>query len=199
MIDKKILKIAILQKFNTLSECAQALSVDKSTFTRLMEARSKSFLERLRKVGVIVPLTEEELIAKGSGFSGAMPAYSYPILSEVFAGEPDSFVEHEYDEYYSFPYKKNSNRCFVLRVNGESMESTLSNGDLVLCDMDEPLTDNCLVAIKLANGHQYIKRYREINYAFVQLTSDNPNFDTRLIDKNDIVAIYRVVQSVRQH
>ncbi len=143
--------------------------------------------------------TEEERIALESGFAGAEPTYQYPVLSEVFAGEPNSFVKEHFEEYYSFPYKKNDNRCFVLRVNGESMESTLSSGDLVLCDMDAPLTENCLVAVKLSNGNQYIKRYREVNYAFIQLSSDNPNYDTRLIDKKDIVAIYRVVQSVRQH
>lgn len=142
---------------------------------------------------------DDEKIEFESRFDGAGPTYSYPILSQVFAGEPEELAKEEIDEYYSFPYKKNSNRCFVLRVNGESMESTLSSGDLILCDMDAQLTENCLVAIKLSNGNQYIKRYREVNYAFIQLSSDNPSYDTRMIDKNDIVAIYRVVQSVRQH
>ncbi len=121
------------------------------------------------------------------------------FLSEVYAGEPALFEHENYEDFYQFPYKKNSNRCFVLKVNGESMESTLSDGDLILCDMDTALTENCLVAIKLANGKQYIKRYREVNFALIQLSSDNPSYDTRFIDKNDIVAIYKVVQSVRQH
>lgn len=141
----------------------------------------------------------EEQIAYESGFEGAKPVYEYPVLTEVFAGEPADFTKMYFDEFYPFPYKKNEHRCFVVKVNGKSMETTLEDGDLVLCDMDAPLIDNCLVAVKLANGNQYIKRYREVNYAFIQLSSDNPNFDNRLIDKNDIVAIYRVVQSVRQH
>jgi len=145
------------------------------------------------------PISDKEKIERESGFRGAVPTYDYPVLANVYAGDPKLLMHEVIGEYYPFPYKKNNNRCFVLRVNGDSMETTLSDGDLVLCDMDEPVTDGSLVAVVLKNGKQYIKRFHDINFAFIQLSSDNPKFDTRVIDKNDIVAMYKVVQSVRSH
>ncbi|PKL87373.1 MAG: hypothetical protein CVV23_15750 [Ignavibacteriae bacterium HGW-Ignavibacteriae-2] len=129
-------------------------------------------------------------------FDGAIPVYNYPLLATVYAGDPE-LLDHEYfDESIPFAYKKNSDKCFALSVNGKSMETTLRDGDLILVDMDLLPIDGDLVAVKLKNGNQYIKRYKNLNYAFIQLSSDNAEYGVRLVDKKDIDAIYPVVQIV---
>jgi len=129
-------------------------------------------------------------------FEGALAVYEYPLLSEVYAGEPDK-VDIEYSGVHEpFTYYKKNHSCFALRVNGQSMETTLNDGDLVLVDMNLIPFDGDLVAVKLKNGHQYIKRFKNLNFTFVQLSSDNSEYGVRLIDKNDIEAIYPVVQIV---
>lgn len=126
-------------------------------------------------------------------FDGVMSVYIYPLISTVYAGEPDElYIEHP-DESADFVYGRKDHRCFALRVSGKSMETTLRDGDIVLVDMDLLPADGDLVAVKLKNGHQYIKRYKNLNYAFVQLSSDNSDYGIRVIDKNDIEAIYPVV------
>lgn len=129
-------------------------------------------------------------------FDGAISVRDYPVLSEVYAGEPDKFDVEYSGVSEPFTYYKKNHSCFALKVNGKSMETTLNDGDLVLVDMDLNPVDGDLVAVKLRNGNQYIKRYKNMNYAFVQLSSDNSEYGVRLIDKNDIEAIYPVVQIV---
>lgn len=130
---------------------------------------------------------------KDSGFSGAIGVTTYPVLSEVFAGEPDQ-IEIEYHGIKeNFTYYESGHRCFALKVNGSSMETTLRDGDTVLVDMDLHPMDGDLVAVKLQNGHQYIKRYHKYNDFIIQLTSDNPEYGVRLIDTKDIAAIHPVV------
>lgn len=152
----------------------------------------------IREAKKLIDLTPEEKPVNDSQdtFEGKIQAFQYPILATVFAGDPNLIDLEHYDEVSFFTYKKNNNRCFALRVNGRSMETTLNDGDIVLVDMDLLPVDGDLVAVKLKNGNQYIKRYKNLNFAFVQLSSDNPNYDVRLIDKNDIVAIFPVVQIV---
>lgn len=126
-------------------------------------------------------------------FDGVMSVYIYPLISTVYAGEPEMlYVEHP-DESADFVYGRKDHRCFALKVSGKSMETTLRDGDIVLVDMDLLPADGDLVAVKLKNGHQYIKRYKNLNYAFIQLSSDNSDYGIRVIDKNDIEAIYPVV------
>ncbi|MFO7447720.1 MAG: LexA family transcriptional regulator [Ignavibacteriaceae bacterium] len=126
-------------------------------------------------------------------FEDVITVNEYPVLATVYAGEPGMLEHENFDETTPFAYNKKGHRCFALKVSGKSMDTTLRDGDTVLVDIDVPLSDGCLVAVKLKNGSQYIKRYYDLNYAFVKLTSDNPEYGVRLIDKNDIVACYRVV------
>jgi phage repressor protein C with HTH and peptisase S24 domain len=125
---------------------------------------------------------------------GAGQVWYYPVLATVYAGEAEMLDHQTHDRSEPYTYNKKGHRCYSLVVSGKSMETTLRDGDTVLVDMDIALENNCLVAVKLKNGMQYIKRYHDLNYAFVKLTSDNPDYDVRLIDKNDIIACHRVVQ-----
>ncbi len=129
-------------------------------------------------------------------FSGSSPAHPYPLLGTVYAGEPENLHHTTYDKVARFSYSKKGHHCFALEVNGKSMESTLKDGSTVLVDMEAPLEKDCIVAVKLKNGAQYIKRYEDVNYSFIRLKSDNGEFGERFIDKNDIEAMYRVVEAV---
>jgi phage repressor protein C with HTH and peptisase S24 domain len=111
----------------------------------------------------------------------------------VYAGEPEMLYIEHHNETASFIYNRKDHRCFALRVSGKSMETTLKDGDVVLVDMDILPADGDLVAVKHRNGHQYIKRFKNLNYAFVQLSSDYSDYGIRVIDKNDIESIYPVV------
>jgi phage repressor protein C with HTH and peptisase S24 domain len=135
--------------------------------------------------------------AKGSTeFSGATSVYPYPLLGTVYAGEPKDLYHSSYDKVANFTYSKKGHHCFALEVDGKSMESTLKDGSTVLVDMEAPLEKDCIVAVKLKNGTQYIKRYEDVNYAFIRLKSDNGDYGERFIDKNDIEAMYRVVEAI---
>ena len=139
----------------------------------------------------VLPAKEAESASRE--FDEEIQTLDYPVLSEVFAGNPDK-IDVEYSgQYEPYIYYRKHHNCFALRVNGDSMETTLRSGDTVLVDMDLQPMDGDLVAVKLKNGNQYIKRFKDLNYAFIQLSSDNPDYGVRLIDKNDIIAIYPVV------
>jgi phage repressor protein C with HTH and peptisase S24 domain len=140
-----------------------------------------------------LPKVEERKVSY-TEFDDTIRINKYPILATVYAGEPKLLYHQNYEETSYFAYERQKHSCFALRVNGNSMETTLKDGDEVLVDMDAVLENGCLAAVKLKNGHQYIKRYYEMNFTFIKLTSDNEEYGVRLIDKNDVIAIYRVVR-----
>jgi phage repressor protein C with HTH and peptisase S24 domain len=140
-----------------------------------------------------LPTVKEKSLSY-SEFDDAIQINKYPVLATVYAGEPKLLYHQNYEETSYFAYERQQHHCFALRVNGNSMETTLKDGDEVLVDVDALLENGCLAAVKLKNGHQYIKRYYDMNFAFIKLTSDNEEYGVRLIDKNDVMAIYRVVR-----
>lgn len=145
----------------------------------------------------LYPAIDERINSKGhSFFNGASQANPYPLLGTVYAGEPRNLYHSSYDKIATFAYSKKGHHCFALTVDGNSMESTLKDGSTVLVDMNAPLEKDCIVAVKLKNGTQYIKRYEDVNFSFIRLKSDNDEYGERFIDKNDIEVMYRVVEAI---
>ncbi len=140
-------------------------------------------------------LLKEKRIEKQ--FANIVNLHDYPVLTTVYAGEPEMLMEpDQFEEYQAFTYYKKGHHCFAVKVQGDSMETTLKDGDVVLCDLDAQLTNNCLVAVRLKNGNQYIKRYKEINNDFIHLSSDNGSYGDRIIAKEDVEVIARVVEGI---
>lgn len=185
--DKTGVPHPVLHKLKT----GQTKSPNQNTIKRLEEGLGIRIDDR--DPGNITYQKLEDKQEPKNKFESAISVYVYPLLSTVYAGEPTMlYVEHT-DESANFVYGKKDHRCFAVRVSGKSMETTLKDGDIVLVDMDLLPEDGDLVAVRLKNGHQYIKRYRNLNYSFIQLSSDNSDYGVRVIDKNDIEAIYPVV------
>lgn len=118
--------------------------------------------------------------------------FKFPIISTVYAGFSDMILEANIEGYAEAPYKK-QDRCFMLRVKGDSMNGTVNQGDLVLVDIDAPIYNNCLIVVRTKEGKQLIKRYKELNSEMILLYSDNSNFEPLTLHKKEIEAFYRVV------
>jgi phage repressor protein C with HTH and peptisase S24 domain len=142
------------------------------------------------------PMTQErfdKLLQDGLKLQDALLVREYPLLATVYAGEPAMLEHVHYDEKAVFAYDKQDHTCFALRVSGKSMETTLRDGDIVLVDISIPITDGCLVVVKLRDGSQLIKRYHNLDEVYIKLTSDNHEYGVRLVKKEDIQVCYRVV------
>lgn len=62
----------------------------------------------------------------------------------------------------------------AFKVEGRSMEPTLVEGVIVLCDIHLEPTNKCIVCIKW-DDTVCVKRYRRVN-DHIMLTSDNPTY-----------------------
>lgn len=73
----------------------------------------------------------------------------------------------------------------LIEVHGDSMEPTLSNGDLILLDMrHEKVMDNSVYAIQL-NGGLLVKRIqRKLNGSII-VKSDNPRYEPESLDPTE--------------
>ena len=83
-----------------------------------------------------------------------MDTYTYkiPLLGRVAAGEPIYTDEHiESYEYIDSRYKDDGNEYFALRIDGQSMEPTIMDGDIVIV-RQQSFAENGQIAIVLIDG-----------------------------------------------
>ena len=83
----------------------------------------------------------------------------------------------------------------LINVKGDSMEPTLSNGDVILIDMSKSgFDDNAIYVLRL-NGTLLVKRVKRNFDGSVLVSSDNPMYPPDII-KGDLVETLNVVGRV---
>lgn len=197
MVDKKVLKSAILLRFNTLAECADSLGVDNSTLSRLMNIQSNKFLKRLNDIGVQLPGMEEEereYISNGEAETIKVPQLpQYPICGTIPAGVAEINDLTDWPEMEDAFFSPSDH--FYLKIDdeyGDSMRPIIKPGDLILCSLSQIVKENDLCAVRYDGTKGAIKIYEEHGDTVV-LRSVNPAYDPIKVKKENIVNKYKVV------
>lgn len=122
----------------------------------------------------------------------------FPIIAKCFAGEPEMiFQDTNIEDQSYFTYSK-VDRCFALRVVGDSMSGgnhkSIDDGDIVLVDMDADIMSGDVVLALLQNGRELIKQYQNDEADKIRLVSFNLQYPPIILKETDIIAMYRVME-----
>jgi SOS-response transcriptional repressor LexA len=131
--------------------------------------------------------------------------YFYPLLAKVYAGEPNLLFQQNniVNEpiYFDYGISPIENRCFALHVEGDSMTNggrrSLEEGDYVLIDMNATILPGDIVVAVLHNGREIIKQFNPVNDELIRLVSFNQKYPDIILNKEEIVAIYRVMKKTK--
>lgn len=119
----------------------------------------------------------------------------YPVLGEVPAGEFDMIFECAIanQETEWLPHYKKYERAFYLRVHGDSMEPTLSEGDKVLVEVGAVPEHRNIVVVRNGSNESTIKRFM-IDGRETYLVPDNNRYPIKQVYPG--IEIIGVVRSV---
>jgi len=139
-------------------------------------------LETYRKLAGAMGMTVQamfEMMGDSERANIALPAniipvsnlhrQSVPIIGSVAAGEP-ILADEEHDLCIDSPIKAD----YALRVQGDSMEPTYLDGDIVYIRQQDDVTDGT-VGVVLCEDSACLKHIYHIENG-VQLVSDNPKY-----------------------
>lgn len=185
---------AIKSKFGKFKNCAEALGIDDSTFTKNLDKLSDNFVRRLIEVGVELPADSIPHIDNAELRTLYKKVVSVPLYSSASAGPAELIVSEPIDVIY-LPI--NGNNRFAVKVKGESMYPTIRHGDIVVADPDaERIMDGdiCLVANE---GYEYtLKRVYFMTDGKVKCKPDNSEHPEIFYDK-DTIRIIPIVFHLR--
>lgn len=115
-------------------------------------------IDKIEMMARYFGITKADLVEKRSTTPppNALPldtyTYKIPLLGRVAAGEPIYADEHiESYEYIDSRYKDDGNEYFALRIDGQSMEPTIMDGDIVIV-RQQSFAENGQIAIVLIDG-----------------------------------------------
>ena len=165
--------------------CAQTGMELQGLRNRIYKNRFPTIEEAL-KILQVFDITAEEFFGSviGSGAGGSTRSNPkgvtlIPVMEQAFSAGHGQFVPdtEEITEYISVPnnLKRYEGKLAASRVQGDSMEPTLFNGDIIICDLNGyDGTDGIYTIIYKGNG--FVKRLQRTSDG-VKIISDNRHYD----------------------
>ena len=121
------------------------------------------------------------------------PSYKAPIVGSIPAGYPALAFE-DIEGYADIPYSDEEN-YFFLRVKGDSMETKIHTGDLVLIRKQTCANDGQIVAARVNGDEATLKRYKQQGDT-VLLLPENPSYEPYIIPVSDFDTGYASIIGV---
>lgn len=191
----------------TLTKISKALNLSENEksilFNSFLEIEhfmpKKTYESNINLSNLILVSKEENSLKKDSLFNNPnfekIDLMSIPVYSSVAAGcgyIPDS----EPVEYVYIP--KMPGECIGAKVNGDSMEPTLYQGDIVVIKKDiEVAPGEIGVFMNKTSGESLVKRLKKKNGIYI-LESDNHIFKDIEIESDEICCCGKVVNIIKK-
>ncbi len=199
-------RIKELRKKKKLSsdKLGEMVGLSGPAIRNIEAGRRKLKLETLEKIAKALGVNLSELLEEQDEEKIPSPEKMIkkvkflPVVASVRAGKPGEPIQFKYAEKTypyvgEFPCKENE--CFVIEVDGESMEPTLKEGDYILVKKIEsyPMLfkenfENKIVVAANEDGEYTIKRLKKIDNQYF-LVPDNPKYELEKTNNWKIVGV----------
>ena len=184
---KKLEKL-IREKFDNQLDFAKAIGVTQATISRYISGNTQPSFKALQRISQILGThisTDDISIIEQNG-TISIPMY----LSEVSAGKgleshDDNYEKILFDKawFQNQLYLKNIDNIFAVKVNGDSMEPEIYEGEMVIAKTynNEPISYNNMYIIRY-NDDYLIKKIQIKPDNILKIISLNKLYDSLYID-----------------
>lgn len=143
--------------------------------------------DNLRKLANYFDVSVDYLLGRDQGQNQTNNRY-IPLLGSVPAGVPIEAIE-DIEEYIDiYPRFVKHGELFALRVQGDSMEPDLRNGDIVIIEKQE-YVENGQIAVVRVNGEDFTIKRVKLSPKGIMLIPSNPAYDPVFFDSDQVATL----------
>lgn len=183
-------RIAELRKKNNMSQAAlgKIIGVAQNTICNWENGKREPDFQSIQKLANYFAVSVDYLLGRDS-VENSPPASTggvwIPVLGRVAAGIPIEAIE-EIEDYEEIPLDMaRRGDHFALRIQGDSMEPKISNGDIVIVRKQQDCNDG-EVAVVLVNGEDATVKRIKRRPEGVMLIPSNPDYEPMFYSNYDI-------------
>ncbi|MEP1231696.1 MAG: helix-turn-helix transcriptional regulator [Litorimonas sp.] len=153
--------------------------------------------ESLSKVLLTVGMSFEEFARFTNANIYEVNEPTVPLIGLAQTGNEGFFDDAGFPvgaswEDINLPTTKDEN-VYALQISGESMSPVLRDGDKVLVAPNETVRRGDRVVVKTCDGEIMAKELQYMSDSSVALTSLNPDFKDRVLNRKDVLWVARII------
>lgn len=170
----------------TRNDMCEALGVKYTTFTDWVKGNSYPRIDKIELMANYFGISKADLVEEHSVSSTpTKKGTTIKIFGRVAAGIPLEAIEDVIDEEEIPEELAKTGEFFGLRINGNSMEPDIHNGDIVIVRrQDDAESDEIVIA--LVNGNDGVcKRLKKYSDS-IALISLNPSYEPMFFSQDEI-------------
>ncbi|QGM96857.1 S24 family peptidase [Methylocystis parvus] len=186
----------------TPSGLARKAGLDPTTFNRSKRETSEGrqrwpSTESIAKVLQATGASLDEFMALVSANSAATRRHTRPLIGLAQAGEGGFFddagfaVGAGWDEIEVL--SDADEHSYALEISGDSMSPLYRDGDIVIVSPAAPIRRGDRVVVKTASGEIMAKELKRQTARFIELRSINPAFPDRVVPREDVSWMARIL------
>lgn len=197
----KVIENLLCERNMTNRELAYRTGVTEVTIGRYIKGTREPNATNLSNIADVLGVSTDYLL--GYSQETKRKGVSIPILGKVVAGIPIEAVEEILDYEEITPELANTGTFFALKIQGESMEPKLSDGDIVIIKQQNNV-ENGEIAVVLVNGQdatvkQIIKHDNGIFlHGFNPSVYTDAFYNNQQIEELPVIILGKVVESRRK-
>ncbi len=181
------LKNARKAKGFTQEKLASLVSVSRQAYSSYETGTRDPDTRTLSQIAINLDVSVDYLLGKVTQ-SQTESNRMIPLLGSVPAGVPIEAIE-DVEEYIDiYPRFVKHGELFALRVQGDSMEPDLRNGDIVIVEKQE-FVENGDVAVVRVNGEDVTLKRVKLTNKGLMLIPSNPAYDPVFFDSDQVATL----------
>ena len=182
------LKILRQSTKETQADLAAILGVDRTTYAKYESGASEPSFETLQKIAQHFGVTSGYLMGEAGAPKRPRAGVRIPVYRAVAAGIPIEATDEIVDWEEIEPELAGTGKYFALRVQGQSMEPRICDGDVVVVRQQEDASTGD-TAIVLVNGYEATcKRIKKDGHG-IALIPNNPSYEVKYYSAEEISSL----------
>lgn len=167
------------------NDMCKALGVKYTTFTDWVKGNSYPRIDKIELMANYFGINKSDLVEEHGIFSSSNKAFTINVLGRVAAGIPINAITDIVDTEEISEELARTGEFFALKVEGDSMEPRICDGDVVIVRQQED-ADSGDIVIAMVNGDDATCK-RLVKYtSSIALVSLNTKYEPMMFTEDEI-------------
>lgn len=191
MVDENTLRQIFSKNLNYYLSCremsqnelSRRLDVSSAAVNKWVKGESMPRMGKIDAICSVLKIERSDLLEERNPFGRLTQCYKLPVIGAIAGGTPiEAYQDIDPDDWVEVPANlfSNGQKYIALRVEGDSMEPTICDGDIAVIKISYEWQNGAVMAVYVNGYNATLKRVRIAQNGLLTLQPFNPAHEPQI-------------------